>query len=491
MAETWPDWVEELDGSPELEWSRDGGQGTRRFKIPWGKIETFAELILPSPFLQGSDIIIPPARTFSPATPQLYAKTVSFRQFRDDMVKGDDIFPAQYDWCEATVSFEGEEYDQEDPSADGPGGNQGSGGTPPGEGAQDLETEKVFLSHKVNVGGEFLTWPSNALQYSEPSDPSATPATPTNTEVPQDAMIGVVSPQIEHTITWHHAVFPPWAAIRRLVGHVNAYTFSGAKRQTMLFLGVDASREITNNGARPWTLDYKFVEKDNNLVNPLNPYGWNHFLRTRGHSAGTFARVFRRPPGGFTTISEDFPPAGAANILPLRSKAGFPTQGSFFVFVDRREIMQVTQPNAGDPPNSFRVLQRGQMGTASIAGGHAVGKTVQQCFGTQITTTLTTSGLSAISMFVANNAAFPEVGQMRVFIHNSSGVNTEILTVVERKGNLFKVLRNTYPGDLVSPHWATLGISTWPAGSWIVLMDMPIYPINDLRFLFVSGLITG
>jgi hypothetical protein len=71
---------------------------------------------------------------------------------------------------------------------------------------------------------------------------------------------------VEHHLTWHRVVNPPWQAIRQCVGTVNGATFLGAAAETVLFDGATAEREFLriNGLARTelaWRISYVFRER--------------------------------------------------------------------------------------------------------------------------------------------------------------------------------------------------------------------------------------
>ena len=81
-------------------------------------------------------------------------------------------------------------------------------------------------------------------------------------------------PVIEHLLTWHRVVSPPWAAIRNATGMVNAAGFLGAAAETVLFDGATAKKQFlgidgTGLATFGWRLTYTFREKT--IKTPARP----------------------------------------------------------------------------------------------------------------------------------------------------------------------------------------------------------------------------
>jgi hypothetical protein len=154
-------------------------------------------------------------------------------------------------------------------------------------------------------------------------------------------------PKGDHSVSWHFVPWPPWTAIRQCVGKVNAFKFAGAPRGTLLFLGAEASQDITTHGVKAWTLEYKFSEKNANAQNPLRPQGWNYFLRPNGENAGTFQPIARTvpirtlPDGSrgvpMTTLTTALPP-GAVTVQVANGSI-FPSSGQFRILLDPNLII--------------------------------------------------------------------------------------------------------------------------------------------------------
>jgi hypothetical protein len=284
-----PTWYEELENSPSITMDRRGGSAQRVVRIAWDDINAFFLELFPNPYNGWGTAIFP-------GYPWLVVDRVRVEPF-DPAPRGlnEEInyFPGG---ARVTVDYAPPERD---PSLQGGAQGDKSGpGAGPGSTGGNTGSDQAFVTHKVSVGGEFITWPSKNLQWQDPAKGSAQwdPAPAKEFEVSGDTSAAVVMPLIEHTISWAQVLWPPWLAIRQCLGRVNAYEFAGAPPGTLLFLGAEASRELTPTGIKAWQLDYKFSEKNYNALNPARPMGWNYFLRSDGANAGTMQLLYRKPP---------------------------------------------------------------------------------------------------------------------------------------------------------------------------------------------------
>ncbi len=137
--------------------------------------------------------------------------------------------------------------------------------------------KSTLLSYRMDFGGEYVRLPGQALQWQ--SDPSA--------PVPPDAAPTLRIPIVEHHVTWHRVIDPPWDAIRACAGTVNDSDFMGAAAETALFDGARASREFAgmDDLLQPqfgWAITYVFREKAIKILDAgdgQETYGWNHCYR--------------------------------------------------------------------------------------------------------------------------------------------------------------------------------------------------------------------
>lgn len=131
----------------------------------------------------------------------------------------------------------------------------------------------LYLEHKLTMGCEFLQIPSDGLQW----------LFNITGPVPDGLPIGLRIPTTEHSITWPYISFPPWTAMRSAMGKVNnaALTFQTGLISTecLMFMGVEASRQITSDGTTCWNVTYRFSEtqKTASTVGGTTIKGWNVF----------------------------------------------------------------------------------------------------------------------------------------------------------------------------------------------------------------------
>jgi hypothetical protein len=135
----------------------------------------------------------------------------------------------------------------------------------------------TLLTYRMDFGGEYMALPGHQLVWQ--SD-GTLPVTP-------DAVPTLRVPIIEHCVTWHRVVNPPWSAISECIGAVNAATFLGAAAETVLFDGAKAGWQFTglDDLQQPqfgWRLTYVFREKTIKVLDDDQSqlsYGWNHSYR--------------------------------------------------------------------------------------------------------------------------------------------------------------------------------------------------------------------
>ncbi len=156
---------------------------------------------------------------------------------------------------------------------------------------QDVDRETVLLS------GDSLTWEDEPAEW-----------------VPQTAVPTIRIPIVEHHLTWHRVVRPPWQAMRQCVGTVNSGTFLGAAAETVLCDGATAEREFLRvSGSADtelaWRISYVFREKavktgDGSIVGfnhsyrslPTNDPGWDRLVDGAGnrpYPSGDFTPLFQ------------------------------------------------------------------------------------------------------------------------------------------------------------------------------------------------------
>lgn len=242
-----------ISPGPSHDILRDAWSATEVYRMYWdANLDLFIEESFPSPVWISLTLLYPLPRTM-PGFPWLYTKSVKIEPFIDDKPGGPSALGAAYIHT-ARVTIQYETLDREEETVD----------------------SKTFLSHKISIGGEFLTLPASGFKWEG------------TTKIVQNEDIGggKLIPTAEHQFTWDLVPNPPFAAIRAAVGGVNNATFFGAAAETLLFLGAEMERQFTTDGLSPWKLDYRFSERL--LKFGSQSVGWNHFYRP---NTGTWTRL--------------------------------------------------------------------------------------------------------------------------------------------------------------------------------------------------------
>lgn len=263
--------------APKFSFSREKSTAQRQIYLPiYSELPQFLAAEFPATVggYPVSDDVFP-----IPGFQWLYVKTINVQQISDKLDSAVPPNPSA-GWL-LDVDYESQPYNNQNggnnKSNDLPGSGTPNSGGPGGAGGAGTD---VMLSYEVDIGGNFITYPSTALQWvSDSMRPHI------------DVQPGVIEVTVEHSITWHHVALPPWAALRRCAGRVNQRPFLGAPMGCLLFGGANCSREFDMTGNRTWTMKMKFSEKMlpaviNPALKALDPTGtiygaggWNFFLR--------------------------------------------------------------------------------------------------------------------------------------------------------------------------------------------------------------------
>lgn len=263
----------QLAGSPKIHMDRSGGTAVQMFRIAWADVGPFIlEMLGPTPYAM-------------PGFPWLTVDNMDIEPHHTEGPDANGADPATYSAAGAKVTL-----NYTIPKEDGkqqPASNGGDGSGPGGKDGSTGGSAVTFVKHTVSVGGEFLQWPAKGAHW-EIGDFKG------DDKLSDTTQVGRVVGLIEHQVTWSFVKFPPWDAIRSLIGKINDKKFCGALAGTMLFLGVEAEHEFTSNGAQAWTVTYKFSEKRN--VDSFGIIrGWNYFLRP---STGDWEKILIRAGAG-------------------------------------------------------------------------------------------------------------------------------------------------------------------------------------------------
>lgn len=235
----------EVFDPPEFSFGRDGkATGTEKLVISWSDIDNFVTAAFPEPTIVNGEVNFSNTRRF-PGRTYLVAdkiRVASHFPGGSPVVKSDGTV----DYALLTIDYKTTDRDED----------QGDDG--------DSDDPQKFMTHSISLGGQFLNMPSSGLKWDGEVDPIKA----------DNINAGKIIPTIEHQFDWEFVPNPPFASIRTSIGRVNSGSFVGASSESLLFLGAEASREITYQGAKLWRISYRFSER---LLEGNK--GWNYFYR--------------------------------------------------------------------------------------------------------------------------------------------------------------------------------------------------------------------
>lgn len=159
-----------------------------------------------------------------------------------------------------------------------------------------------YLTHQWSAGGEAFTVEQGSLCWDRLPEFIVDLQVPGsflvhNTTDGADRVIGVkaaqrevqnpklIVPHIEHQVTWHRVIRPPYAAIRRCLGKVNddEIDFRTGKipKECLLLVGVNIVRNVMVDGNYSIEIVYRFSERRVKALDQAadEPGGWNHYYR--------------------------------------------------------------------------------------------------------------------------------------------------------------------------------------------------------------------
>jgi len=172
----------------------------------------------------------------------------------------------------------------------------------------DGSTEVTGLSHQISSGGEVITLEHSSLVWSHGKNVEGT-----------NVSASKVVPTLEHSITWNRVLSPNWDKLRDLIGKVNntdlgPFQTGTMYNETLLYLGYQASPDITADGTRVWNLSLRFSERRVTelckesvggavIADGITGYegvygGWNHFYIQEPEFKITDVAVPPVPAGG-------------------------------------------------------------------------------------------------------------------------------------------------------------------------------------------------
>lgn len=225
----------ELDGSPKETWGKDGFSATREFLCPWADRETLAMDMMGDGLNFGNR-----SRMHYPGHVEAVVFQVQSERFgkqqAQTLTDPEVDLSAYDDWAKLIIQYS--------PLTDAAGESP----TPSEDG--------TILEYSTSGAAEHITLSPNGSLWDRNG------AAP----VPDGAAPVKRIPIIDHRISWHLVVDPPWSAMRSQLGTVNSVAFNGFEAETMLFDSYMASKEfaIAFDFAAPqlfWKIDYVFKSK--------------------------------------------------------------------------------------------------------------------------------------------------------------------------------------------------------------------------------------
>ncbi len=244
----------ELAGSPVEEFSAEGFRARRFFLVPWEKRLAFAEAVLG----RGEDHQLFPSPSY-PGRPDVLAVAVRITPDDAESVRlvPEDRRPG---WLASYPgSFARVEVQYELPREE--------------EVTQILAWDAgERISHRIRT---------QVSEYPLPASGWVWEAEPGN-RLPADLPLVLIIPLTEHVLTLRTVVQPDWQTLADLQGKVNAENFLARPAETLLFLGVTASklyRGSVEAGPSPfaWELRLTFLERA--IKHGGRILGWNHRFR--------------------------------------------------------------------------------------------------------------------------------------------------------------------------------------------------------------------
>lgn len=250
---------------PTFTYTRDGATAKRVFWLQeYDELDDVLESYFGTTFAAGGQIVQGELLTF-PGKPWLILDTIDIRTHDEDDITGTDSNGVAYSnggWI-LDLSYTTPEFDQDELNND----NQDLPETP----------NDTFLTVRTTLSGQIMTIPNEGLEWLTANDDSST-------DVGSNTNAGIVVPMIAYQLTWHFVVNPNWSAIRAGIGTVNSTTFLGHPAESVLFEGLESSRQYQVDGTRKWEITFRFVAKDLKYTDPTtgttSTAGWNHFYRS-------------------------------------------------------------------------------------------------------------------------------------------------------------------------------------------------------------------
>lgn len=238
----------QMPGYPKIKLSTTTATAQEQYMMKWNNLEDFMDESIPPPLMMGDQIIHINRRRF-PKDLSLVTEDVSVEPW-DSETTGEDPNVPSGKWMRVNINYKVPEI--------------------PDHEEEDEDDPETFLTKRMSIGAEFLTLPPKGVKIGSNSGSS----TATIANKAADLPITKLIPTAEITLSWKFVIQPPFKTILNMVGTINSGNFLDCPEETLMFLGVDATQELTTQGAKPWTIDYRFsarlVKQGGGTV------GWNH-----------------------------------------------------------------------------------------------------------------------------------------------------------------------------------------------------------------------
>ena len=244
---------EEKVGSSSFQIAEGGASGTRIFTVAWGDAVTFAQELYGRYQAWPSGAYVPPNQF--PYLPYLYCSDVQVEGFgiQSESSNAEGLYIV-YEWAKVTARYT------------------------PMIGV-DPEDPEVVEEENISVSGELETLPAEQYEWTAGSIP-----------VKADILPVKVETTSSFSVTRLHVSSLPNNVISLVVGKINQNAWRSYSAGYALFIGADANRSITTDGAEDWEVTYNFLIKS---------HSWNHAYRD---SSGNFEEV--QTKNGNDTIYE-------------------------------------------------------------------------------------------------------------------------------------------------------------------------------------------
>lgn len=263
-----------MGGYPTFDIGAQGDiRGIRRGTLPWDELDDFVNDMMPTNTVVGNNLFSFLGADF-PGRPFLHVTGLGVKPYVDRTKSIDFNNDYKHEFWDVTINYE---FLKNEPST-------------------STATDPVpFLVHRWSVGGDVFQADNQGLQWDNvvrrgETLPTAAGWTYTNILSvacqPQDLRNGprVITPHIEHEITWPRVPKPPFTAMKALVGKVNlnpmTFATGAAPVECLLYNGSQVEMTALSNGERAWNLTHRFSERQVEAEDQTTPGGWNHFYRS-------------------------------------------------------------------------------------------------------------------------------------------------------------------------------------------------------------------